>query len=336
MGKGKTMKSLCIAGFGAVCENAHIPVIKKLNERFLIKGVLDTDEKRRKKAAELLKANTYSDIDEMLSKESPDSMVITSPPSSHKEIIIKALDKGIDVLCEKPLCTNLRDFKEIEREVSKSGKVVYTIHNWVYSPHILKINDFIKEIGEIRRINWETLRKKPSVSASSNWRIDPHIAGGGIIFDHGWHVIYIIKSMINNDFDDVDAFFVLNENNIDEIADFRIEYGSVIADIHLSWRSAIRKNIMTAYGDRGTLLFDDDRIILNLENGEKKEHFFDEKLSQSSAHPLWTEKVYIDFYDSLKNREKFELNFNQSLECISIIERAYESFKQRKTKDIYN
>ena len=183
------MKKICIAGFGAVCEGAHIPVIKELKDKYLLKAIFDVSKDRIIKAKELFKINVYDNLSEMLEKEKPDAIVIATPPSSHKEIILKALSFGVDVLCEKPLVTSFSDFREIEEKLSKTQKIVYTVHNWIYSPHIIKLREFIDEIGKIRRVNWETLRKMPSLSTSFKWRIDPKIAGGGIIFDHGWHVI---------------------------------------------------------------------------------------------------------------------------------------------------
>lgn len=322
------MLKLGIVGFGAVCENAHAAVIKKLSDEFNPVCVFDISKERREKAKDILGVREYDDLESMFEKEDLDAVTITTPPNSHKDIIIKALNKGVNVICEKPLCRNISEFREIEEAVKKTGKTVYTVHNWVYSPHIIKISEFMKEIGKVWHIKWETLRKKPSQTASSNWRIDPDTAGGGIIFDHGWHVIYIIGSFLNKNITDINSFFVFNDNKIDEIADFRMAYGEVSADIHLSWRSPIRKNFMSAYGDKGVLVFEDDYLKVIFENGEFREHKFAEKLSGSSAHPIWTENVYKDFYNSLKDRRKFDENFNQSRECIYTIERAYESYKR--------
>lgn len=320
-----------IIGFGAVCENAHIPVIKKLSNLYRIVSVFDISEERRKKAVELTAARAYDNADDMIDSGDIDVVIITTPPKSHKELIIKALNKGINVLCEKPLCRNIKEFNEIENAVLKSGKIVYTVHNWVYSPHIIKINEFINEIGDLKHIKWETLRKKPSQTASFNWRIDPDMAGGGIIFDHGWHVIYIIKSFVRKSLSDVNSFFVFNENSIDEIADFRMVYGDISADVHLSWRSPLRRNFMSAYGDKGVLVFDDDVVRVFLNDSAVKEYKFPEKLSASSAHPSWTENIYNDFYHSFNDINKFKINFEQSRECINVIENAYESYKHRKT-----
>ncbi len=320
------MKRIGIIGFGAVCENANIPAIKKLSNYFIPISVFDPIEERRKKAVEILKIKECSSIEEMLNSKEIECVVITSPPALHKEIIIKALEKGIDVLCEKPLCLSMKEFDEIADAVRYSGKIVYSVHNWIYSPHIIKIKSLIEEIGKITYLKWDTLRKKPSISASTNWRVDKKISGGGIIFDHGWHVFYIIKSFIGDkEPKNVNASFIFNDNGIDEVCDLRIIYENTIVDIHLSWKSPVRKNMIVVYGENGILIFNDSEVELEFKNSEKKEFKFEEKISASSAHPLWTEKVYIDFYYATNDKKIFEKNFMEARNSISIIEKAYAS-----------
>ncbi|MBP7796425.1 MAG: Gfo/Idh/MocA family oxidoreductase [Elusimicrobiales bacterium] len=327
------MKKIGIIGFGAVCENAHVPAMKKLSSLIKPVCVFDLDQARCERARELLGVNAYTGIDQMFEKESLDMVVITTPPSTHKDIIIKSLKNGMDVLSEKPLCVSLKEFDEISDAVYSTGRIVYTVHNWLYSEHMLKIFSLLNDIGDIKHISWKTLRKKPSVSASSNWRVDPKISGGGIIFDHGWHVIYLMSEMLKKKFKYVNSGFLFNEKAVDEIADIQIiSENDATVDIHLSWHSPIRKNTMLIYGTKGVLLFDDDRITISYDSEKQFEYMFNEKLSGSSSHPEWTEYVYSDFLNAIIDRSKFEKNFEQSRECLKIITLAYKNYEQRKNK----
>ena len=53
-------------------------------------------------------------------------------------------------------------------------------------------------VGEVRRVRWETLRDKPAaaVGEAGNWRVDPAQSGGGILFDHGWHALYVVAQWL--------------------------------------------------------------------------------------------------------------------------------------------
>ncbi|MEF3280460.1 MAG: Gfo/Idh/MocA family oxidoreductase [Elusimicrobiota bacterium] len=331
------MKKLAIVGFGAVCENAHAKALNELKDIITPVCVFDLSKERIKKAVEILKVVGYESLDEMIEKEKIDVALVSTPPSTHKDIIIKLLEKGIDVLCEKPLCVNLSEFDEISDAVYSNEKIVYTVHNWKYSPHILKIKELIPEIGELKYVEWKTLRKNPSQSASYNWRIDPRLSGGGIVFDHGWHVIYILNSLIGKRICDINAQFDFTQNLIDEVADLTLVYeDKTIANIHLSWKSCLRKNFIFAYGSKGILIFDDDIIKIEKKDGEKIEFSFDEKLSASSAHPLWTKYIYMDFIKAIDDRGKFEENFDEARQCIKTIMAGYKYYDQRKDKAICN
>src|SRR5207245_9980949 len=54
-------------------------------------------------------------------------------------------------------------------------------------------------IGRAKRDEWHTLRTRPAVTSDGdeeNWRLDPLIAGGGVLADHGWHVFYVVQGWI--------------------------------------------------------------------------------------------------------------------------------------------
>jgi predicted dehydrogenase len=49
-------------------------------------------------------------------------------------------------------------------------------------------------LGAVRRVHWEALRTQPAASVATecaaDWRVDPRMSGGDILFDHGWHALY--------------------------------------------------------------------------------------------------------------------------------------------------
>ena len=48
----------------------------------------------------------------------------------------------------------------------------------------------------MRSVRWRTLRTQPAIAVSTegaaNWRVDAEQAGGGVLFDHGWHALYCV------------------------------------------------------------------------------------------------------------------------------------------------
>src|SRR5207249_9534201 len=74
-------------------------------------------------------------------------------------------------------------------------------HNWHHAPIIARATELVRarEIGRVTRVVWHTLRTQAAGAHNgngSNWRLDPALAGGGILTDHGWHAFYLVGSWI--------------------------------------------------------------------------------------------------------------------------------------------
>ena len=102
------------------------------------------------------------------------------------------------MLSEKPLVTRVDDAIRLELAAARAGCVLHTVHNWLKAPVCQKISALIDggAIGNVRSVRWRTLRMQPAVAVSTagaaNWRVDPKLAGGGVLFDHGWHALYCV------------------------------------------------------------------------------------------------------------------------------------------------
>ncbi|MCG2591080.1 Gfo/Idh/MocA family oxidoreductase [Rhodohalobacter sulfatireducens] len=85
-------------------------------------ALVDADEK---KATEMVDdfgiKHHFSDYREMLEVEDLDAVVITSPTSTHRDIVIDAAEKGLMIFCEKPLSISLDEAIEMKEAVEKNG-----------------------------------------------------------------------------------------------------------------------------------------------------------------------------------------------------------------------
>src|SRR5262249_6107755 len=126
-----------------------------------------------------------------------DFVDVCTPPSSHAGVARAALAHGCHVLCEKPLVGSLEDLRTLADLAWEKDRVLHTVHNWHHAPIVERTAALIAEgaIGELTQAAWQTLRTRPAVTAGGavNWRLDPAIAGGGILSDHGWHVCYLLQ-----------------------------------------------------------------------------------------------------------------------------------------------
>lgn len=133
----------------------------------------------------------FGDVGEMIDLTEPDVIDICLPHHLHVPIAVTALDRGCDVLLEKPLAMDLAGVDEIARAAESSGGRVGVSHNQVhFAPH-RKLREMIDagELGEIKAI-YERLWMGGKYGG---WREDTSQVGGGLLMDAGVHRIYMAE-----------------------------------------------------------------------------------------------------------------------------------------------
>ena len=213
--------SLAIIGLGGM-GNWHRELInegnwfggKKLSgggiKHLHVCGSFDISEARQKFAkAHGLKA--YSSMKELLSDPSVDIVLVSVPNDLHKSIVIKALEAGKNVVCEKPVALNSREFQAMI-DASKKADRVFAVHqNRRWDEDYLsakKIYDE-KRLGEVFRIE---SRVHGSRGIPGDWRGEKE-HGGGMVLDWGVHILDQALQMIDGKVVKVNANFthVTNE-----------------------------------------------------------------------------------------------------------------------------
>ncbi|MCX5783544.1 MAG: Gfo/Idh/MocA family oxidoreductase [Elusimicrobia bacterium] len=156
-----------ILGFGQVAEHAHTPAFLKMREHFEIIAVADENRERRNIARRIFHdASFYSSLDELLKGEPAlDFIDVSTPPLFHTEQVCRALKRRVNVLCEKPLALNFKDFSKIKALAEKSGLCVFTAHNWKKAPPILKALELVNKgfIGDVFHAELHVLRKQAAI-----------------------------------------------------------------------------------------------------------------------------------------------------------------------------
>src|SRR2546429_4229692 len=121
---------------------------------------------------------------------------IAAPASSPAALIRRALERGLHVLCEKPLVHSLDDLGALRALAGRMGRVLHTVHNWHHAPIVRRTAALVREgaIGRVTRVDWHTLRTRPAVTSDGdeeNWRLDPLLAGGGGPGRHRWRDVLL-------------------------------------------------------------------------------------------------------------------------------------------------
>ncbi|MDR0555236.1 MAG: Gfo/Idh/MocA family oxidoreductase [Treponema sp.] len=153
------------------------------------------------------KERLYGSFEEMAEQEAKrpdkiDFLVITTPNTSHFAIAKAFLSRGIPVVCEKPLATELADAEELAALVKKTGLPFMITYNYTGNVTIKHARELIRsgELGKITFVNgeypqeWLMVEAEKQGSKQAVTRTDPKLAGhSNSVGDLGSH----IESMVS-------------------------------------------------------------------------------------------------------------------------------------------
>jgi predicted dehydrogenase len=145
----------------------------------------------------------YTQFEDMLADDAVDIVSIATPPSSHKELCLKAMRAGKHVLIEKPLALSINDCDEIRRvaaETGRSATVNFVLrHNRVVD--VLRRIVREKVFGELRRVDLRNYATQETVP-EGHWFWEPDVSGR-ILLEHGVHFFDLIHHITGATANDV-------------------------------------------------------------------------------------------------------------------------------------
>ncbi len=317
-------------GFGNVAAKGHLPGWQSRNDVRIVAATDASAARRETFLAACPDGRWYESMDDLLAGETLDFVDICTPPGSHATLIKQALDAGLHVLCEKPLVTRAEDAQIVAAAAASAGRVVHTVHNWLKAPISLKISALIAQgaIGTVRSVRWQTLRTQPAVASTidggKNWRVDPAMAGGGILFDHGWHAIYCIVRWAGIPHGIAARLETrrFHEWPIEDTATLALDLTSGSAHIYLTWTASERANHIEIEGEQGRINVVDDCVIVRCKSGQRR-WSCPPSLSEGSHHPDWFVGVADDFLNAATGNDKG--NLDQAVLCARLIDLAQRS-----------
>lgn len=178
----------------------------------LVAGAFDIDPARGKDFGEKLgvdPARCYPDYKTMFAEEAKrkdgiEAISIATPNGTHYEISKAALEAGLHVVCEKPLCFKTEEAEDLVRLSEEKGLVVgvtygYSGHQMIHQAKEMVANG---DLGEIRLVNMQFAHGGYSANIEANnpaakWRLDPKFAGPSFVLgDVGTHALYLGETIV--------------------------------------------------------------------------------------------------------------------------------------------
>ncbi|MBL8101958.1 MAG: Gfo/Idh/MocA family oxidoreductase [Anaerolineales bacterium] len=206
---GRRLRLAVIGGGSGSFIGAMHRQAARLDDRYqIVTGIFSSDPAKSKKdAMELgMDANRiYPSVKEMLDgeaarKDGADVIAIMTPNDSHFDYAMWALERGFDVICDKPMTNTLEEAETLHKKVMGTGLVFCLTHNYTGYPMVRQAKAMVADgqLGTIRLVQVEYVQggkadeSKPDPSES--WRFDPVRGGPSLVMgDIGSHAHNLVR-----------------------------------------------------------------------------------------------------------------------------------------------
>ncbi len=222
-------------------------------------GVADTDLAKARKIAAQYATKVYSDYKELLT-QGLDAVSIAVPTIEHRVVALAAIQKGVNLLIEKPIADSIESAQKIIT-AAEARRVKLMVG------HLERFNPVVRKLKQI--IDDGILGKLVFISARRVGPFVPRISDVGIIVDVATHDIDIIRYFIGSECTSVFARSTRYKNVKGDAAIILMGFGDVSASIEVNWYTPHRIRTLTVTGTEGIAHLDYIKQELGIYKAER-------------------------------------------------------------------
>ena len=247
-----------VVGAGWMATDYHVPAFSS-HSRTRVAAFAERNADRREAVEDDLSIPGYADVTAMLDAHDLDVVSVCTPPSTHEEIFLAAVDAGCHVLCEKPLALTadsarrMADAAEAAGVVTQVGYLHRYHRNYQRALEILS-NDLLGDIVEV------TVAYH-AAPPSQGWYYDPDLAGGGVGRDLFPHSLDVLFELFGEDPEVTDASVRhLRDRRVEDVARVTMQFGDVRVDLSATWTQTEGVSRLLVVGTAGWLELNEETL----------------------------------------------------------------------------
>jgi len=246
-----------VIGAGRIANTSHLPVLTKLPDAKVV-AISDICKARAEETAKRFSIpRIYEDFAQMLEQERLDLVDILTPPNTHIELALCAMEHDLHCLIEKPLALSVAEASKLVEMAEHTGLTLHVVHNWSFFPERRRAKLLVESgvVGRVVSVDVQYL-----TDLQKEYYIDPnhwcHRLPGGVFADILPHLVmllldYLGKLKVVN----VLASKCSSDEQLiaDELRVF-VRSSDAIGSIHISLNSPVRRLWINIVGTKASIL----------------------------------------------------------------------------------
>ncbi len=312
-----------IVGLGSIGQ-VHAKVLQAQGREIV--AVCDTDVNKKSLYSSV---TFYTDYKKMLNEISPDVVHICTPHYLHADMIIEALERNINVLCEKPLCIRMEDIERILQAEKDSKAILGVCHQNRYNA----FNVFIKErlkgktiLGGYATVVWS---RDKAYYQSADWRGKWATEGGGVLINQALHTLDLMQWFCGFPKEVTASISNLHLKDEIEVEDCAVARFSGNSEFCFYATTGSIRDFPVEI----TIQTNDELIkIINetvLINGEKIDFSKATHINGKACYGIGHGILIAGFYDCIETGRKFDIDGTEASKVIKMILGVYASNGKR-------
>jgi predicted dehydrogenase len=162
-----------VIGLGEVAQIIHLPVLQDLSDRYEVAAVCDISPGLLKRIGDRYAVDhRYAAAADMVAGEDLDCVFVLNSDEYHAECAIAALQRGMHVLVEKPMCLSPHEAAEIIRARDDADRVVMVGYMRRFAPAFVQARERIEAMGRINYVRVHDIIGRNQLMIDQTARVD--------------------------------------------------------------------------------------------------------------------------------------------------------------------
>jgi predicted dehydrogenase len=323
-----------VIGAGGVARASHLPAYLRnpsVRRRLEIVAAVEDAAGTAVEGLPLVSREALDDLGPI------DFVDICTPTASHLPLALWSLERGWHVLCEKPVALSRAEARQLECAARRAGRVLMPCHQYRFSSVWNQIVDWLGagEIGRWHLAEWTVQRPRADAggqSAMIPWRGQRAASRGGVLLDHGTHLIYQLLDVAGRPRSVTAWMGTLRhaEYDVEDTVTLQLDFGAgQLATILLTWAGAGRENRVRFIGETGLVEWEGNELRLERAGGTERLQVG--SATSKAAYAEWFARLFQKFAAAMdQGSDEAALDDIQAVS--TVLELAYTAASTGRTQ----
>ncbi len=309
-----------------------------------IQAVCDIKPYRARRAAKKYKCRAYISYKKMLDEEGLDAVHILTPHYLHVWMAIEASKRKIHVLCEKPLAITPENADKVIKSCRKNRVKLGVISQNRYNPASQLVKKHVSNgnLGKIKAVKLILSYHKPdSYYKKSDWKGTWAKEGGGVLIDQSIHFIDVLRWIINDKVQYIDANIANRMHRFVKVEDLaegviKFKKGTYICFYLINYYSYDDETEIELDCEKGRVKIVKNRARIDFHNGRvltakpKPSEYIDYGEGRKDYWGFCHWIQIKEFYKALRTNREPEVNGVEGKKTLEIVHGIYTSARLKR------